>query len=69
MPFTYKFSRDVIFTDDQNHLLSTLELHICIVIALKNLENLIFVDDKLTAKTMKIMSLKNLYVYGIYLLI
>ena len=55
--------------DDQKHfhgfifkdyLLSTLE----IMIALRNLEDLIFVDDKLTAKTAKITSLKNLYIYG-----
>ena len=35
---------------------------ICIVIVF---EDLIFVDDKLSAKTAKITSLENLYVYGI----
>ena len=37
---------------------------ICVIV-LKNFEDLIFVDDKLPAKPTKIMSLKNLYVYGI----
>ena len=31
---------------------------------LKNFEDLIVVDDKLTTKTAKIISLENLYVYG-----
>ena len=30
----------------------------------KNYEDLIFVDDKLPAKTAKITSLENLYIYG-----
>ena len=32
--------------------------------ALKNLEDLIFVDDKLPTKTKKITSLKNLYAFS-----
>ena len=50
--------RGFIFED---YLLSTLQLHMdcdCF----KNLEDLIFVDDKLSAKTAKINSLENLYV-------
>ena len=67
----YKFSRDVIFADDQNPavLFSRIICHqllssICIVIALKIFKDFIFVDDKLPAKTAKIISLKNLYTYG-----
>ena len=36
----------------------------CIVIVFKNFEDLIFVDDKLSAKTVKITPLENLYVYS-----
>ena len=62
-----KFSRDVIFADDRNpavfleNHLSTLELHMHCD-RFKNFEDLIFMDDKLSAKTAKIMSLENLYV-------
>ena len=34
-------------------------LHMCIVVVLTNFEDLIFVDDKLTAKTAKITPLEN----------
>ena len=47
----------------KDHLLSTLELHMhcdCF----KKFEDLIFVDDKLPAKTAKIMPLENLYAYA-----
>ena len=61
---TYKFSRDIIFADD--HFLSTLTLRciVTVVTALKNFEDLIFVDDKLPMKAAKMMSLENLYVCG-----
>ena len=66
----YKFSRDLIFADNQNPgflvLFSRIIYQplssICIVIVFKNFEYLIFVDDKLPAKTAKIISLENLYV-------
>ena len=56
--YTYKFLWDVIFADDR-----ILELHThcdCF----KNFEDLIFMDDKLLAKTAKVMSHENLYVCG-----
>ena len=53
--------RGFIFED---HLLSTLVL-LMHCDCCKNFEDLIFVDDKLLAKTAKITSLENLYVYGI----
>ena len=66
----YKFLEDLIFADDpksriyfENHLLSSFSSK-CIVIVLRNFEDLIFVDDKLSTRTAKIMSFKNLYVYG-----
>ena len=72
----YKFLEDLIFADDpksriyfENHLLSSFSSK-CIVIVLRNFEDLIFVDlifvdDKLSVRTAKIMSFKNLlYVYG-----
>ena len=37
---------------------------ICIVIVFKKIKDLIFMDDKLPAKTVKITSLENLYIYG-----
>ena len=36
------------------------------MIVLKSFKDLIFVDDKLPMITAKIMSLENLYVYGMY---
>ena len=69
--YTYKFSRGVFFVDYRNlgfswfyFRLSTLVLHIhcdCF----KKFEDLIFVDDKLPAKTAKITSLENLCIYDI----
>ena len=46
-----------------DHLLLQLVLT-CIMIALTNLEDLNFVDGKLSAKTAKFTSLENLYVYS-----
>ena len=67
----YKFLRDIIFADNQiqwfifeDHLLSTLVLHIHCKY-LKNFEDIIFMEDKLLVKTVKIMSFKTLHVYGI----
>ena len=69
--YTYKFLRDVIFVDDQNpgflrfifedHLSSTLKLHIMHCDCFKNFKDSVFVDYKLPAKKAKIKSLKNLY--------
>ena len=54
------FFRGFIFED---HLFSS----ISIVIVFKNFEDLIFVDDKLSAKTAKDTSFENLYIYVICL--
>ena len=58
--------------DDRNPGFSQLRIicyqplsSLCIVIVFKNFKDLIFVDDKLSAKTAKITSLENLYAYGI----
>ena len=71
----YKFSRDVIFADEQNpgflqffrelfiKLISTLHMHCD---RFKNFEDLIFVDDKLSAIQRKLRPLKIcMYICGI----
>ena len=74
VPYKYKFSRGVIFTNNRSRVSVVLFLRIicqqplssiCIVIVLKKFENLIFVDNKLPAKTAKITPLKNLCIHGI----
>ena len=65
MPYTYKFSRDVIFVDYPNlgspqfYFRGSLVITPCASSVLQLFYN------KLPAKTAKFTSLKNLYVYGI----
>ena len=60
-----KLQLDVIFTDDRNlvyprfyfegsFVINSCDLYICIVIILKNFEDLIIVDNKLPAKAAKL---------------
>ena len=65
---TYKFSRDIIFADD--HFLSTLIFRciVTVVTALKNFEDLIFVDDNLPMKAAKMISLENCTYAAVFLI-
>ena len=73
IPYTYKFSRDVNFADDSNlgfsrfYFRGSLVITPCVSSVLRlfyEISRINFVDDKLTAKTVKFTSLENLYVYG-----
>ena len=69
LPYSYKFSRDVYFTDATNSAFSRFYFRgsqdfILVDYVRTIFEDLIFVDHTLSAKTVKFTSLENLYKYG-----
>ena len=70
--YACKFSRKVIFVDNRNpgflrfYFQESFSLcSICILIVLENFKDSIFVDDKLPAKTGKVMDLESSESYGL----